>query len=241
MKAFPKDFADLLSPRGKRVLSRKDTRACGALARDPFFTAADLIDPACAKAAPKLLAKAFAEVMTQMSHPAPSAFDGGFIAGMEKLPKIGRLLTAPATADTLHRAEACGLTAMLQSASYRAFAQALAGRPLRGPDTLQVFCYRPGDYAGPHTDHHPEAPGRREGYIDTHLTFCTPGVEQLLVYAPEGHLDRVQSIAATGAVTAYRLPFWHYTTPLVARAKAARRWLVLGTFLFDDPIGLSLV
>jgi hypothetical protein len=32
----------------------------------------------------------------------------------------------------------------------------------------------------------------------------------------------------------YRLPFWHYTTPLVGRPgkeDAARRWVLLGTFL----------
>jgi hypothetical protein len=35
----------------------------------------------------------------------------------------------------------------------------------------------------------------------------------------------------------YRLPFWHYTTPLVAKPgaeDAARRWVLLGTFL-DAP------
>jgi hypothetical protein len=38
-----------------------------------------------------------------------------------------------------------------------------------------------------------------------------------------------------GGITAYRLPFWHYTTPLLAkrgREDAARRWVVLGTFRF---------
>jgi hypothetical protein len=42
-----------------------------------------------------------------------------------------------------------------------------------------------------------------------------------------------------GGITVYRLPFWHYTTPLTARPgreKAARRWVVLGTFLFADAV-----
>jgi hypothetical protein len=37
----------------------------------------------------------------------------------------------------------------------------------------------------------------------------------------------------------YRLPFWHYTTPLAAKPGAeatARRWVLLGTFL-DAPAG----
>jgi hypothetical protein len=41
-----------------------------------------------------------------------------------------------------------------------------------------------------------------------------------------------------GGITAYRLPFWHYATPLVAkpgREREARRWVLLGTFLFASP------
>jgi hypothetical protein len=42
------------------------------------------------------------------------------------------------------------------------------------------------------------------------------------------------SVAKAAAVTAYRLPFWHYTTPLVGkRGRAdAVRWVLLGTFLY---------
>jgi hypothetical protein len=40
-------------------------------------------------------------------------------------------------------------------------------------------------------------------------------------------------------VTAYRLPFWHYTTPLVGAPKAAR-WVLLGTFLFHRTAQLPL-
>jgi hypothetical protein len=40
----------------------------------------------------------------------------------------------------------------------------------------------------------------------------------------------VASIAGAGMLTAYRLPFWHYTTPLEGQP-AARRWVVLGTFI----------
>jgi hypothetical protein len=39
-------------------------------------------------------------------------------------------------------------------------------------------------------------------------------------------------------VNVYRLPFWHFTTPLAAkpgRADDARRWLLLGTFLPAGP------
>ncbi|MBI3453299.1 MAG: hypothetical protein HY057_10855, partial [Rhodospirillales bacterium] len=56
-----------------------------------------------------------------------------------------------------------------------------------------------------------------------------------LVYAEGGHFTRMAAVNMTGGVTVYRLPFWHYTTPLVAkrgRARTARRWVLLGTFRY---------
>ncbi len=41
-----------------------------------------------------------------------------------------------------------------------------------------------------------------------------------------------------GAISIYKLPFWHYTTPLwgkPGREDAARRWLLLGTFRIAGP------
>jgi hypothetical protein len=121
---------------------------------------------------------------------------------------------------------------MMRSASFRAFAEALAGRRLASGWGLQVLRYGPGDYAGPHNDHHPENPAAKRGYIDLHLSLCTPGVShQWLVYSRAGHFSEITSVAAPATVTAYRLPFWHYTTPLAGTPKAAR-WVLLGTFLY---------
>ena len=128
-----------------------------------------------------------------------------------------------------------GLTAMMRSASFKAFAEALAGARLASGWGLQVLRYGPGDYAGPHNDHHPENPRARRGYIDLHLSLCTPAVKhQWLVYARAGHFSEIVSVAGAASVTAYRLPFWHYTTPLVGGPMAAR-WVLLGTFLFAPP------
>jgi len=44
-------------------------------------------------------------------------------------------------------------------------------------------------------------------------------------------------VARDGLISAYRLPFWHFTTPLEAKrgqSDAARRWVLLGTFLYKD-------
>ncbi len=82
----------------------------------------------------------------------------------------------------------------------------------------------------------PEDPRARGGYVDLHLSFSGPGVaQQLLVYAEGGHFRHVADVARGGTITAYRLPFWHYTTPLVVKRghARARRWVVLGTFRFS--------
>jgi hypothetical protein len=157
----------------------------------------------------------------------------------ELLPKTVRVHTAmleSRRAKAYRRADEIGLVALLRSASFGAFAEALAGRRLRKGWGIQALCYGPGDYAGPHNDHHPEEPDAREGYLDLHLTLAGPGVaSHWLIYEEGGHLSAMQDVNLLGGITAYRLPFWHYTTPLQARRgqdARARRWVLLGTFLF---------
>ena len=156
----------------------------------------------------------------------------------ERLPKTVSVRTAMLDGrrtTARERAEEIGLVAMLRSASFHAFAQALSGYPLRRRWGLQAPCYLPKDYSGPHNDHHPDEPEARDGDTDLHLSFCTAGVtQQLLVYERGGHLSEVQDVVTVGGVTCYRLPFWHYTTPLVprpGREAQARRWVLLGTFI----------
>ena len=72
----------------------------------------------------------------------------------------------------------------------------------------------------------------RPGLTADVVLVAAPGVaHQWLVYSRAGHFSEIVSVAKPAAVTAYRLPFWHYTTPLVGTAKAAR-WVLLGTFLY---------
>ncbi len=161
----------------------------------------------------------------------------------EQLPKTVRVKTAyfeRRREAAYKRAEEIGLASMMRSPSFAAFAAALAGRKLRPQWGVQVLCYGPGDYAGPHNDHHPESTQARHGYIDMHLSLAGPGVlRQFLVHAVGGHLSRIVDVATAGGITAYSLPLWHYTTPLEARpgaaAWAARRWVLLGTFLYASP------
>ena len=95
----------------------------------------------------------------------------------ERLPKTSRARTIyfeSRREPGVKAAERIGLVRMMRSASFRAFAEALAGRKLASGWGLQVLRYGPGDYAGPHNDHHPENKAARGGYIDLHVSLCSP-------------------------------------------------------------------
>lgn len=157
----------------------------------------------------------------------------------ERLPKVARMRSAylgRRGGRAWARAEATGLIAMLGSDSLRRLGELLVGRRLRPRIGRQVLCYGPGDYIGPHHDHHPDIPGARDGYLDIHISFVTSAVRrQTLVYAKDGHLTETVDVARQGLITAYRLPFWHYTTPLEAKRgdeADARRWVLLASYQF---------
>ena len=82
----------------------------------------------------------------------------------------------------------------------------------------------------------PEIKRAAKVYLDFHLSLVGPGVaHQYLVYAKGGHFTEMVPVTESGCLTLYRLPFWHYTTPLQAKPKQekkAARWVLLGTFLF---------
>jgi hypothetical protein len=244
MRHFPAEFADLLTRRGQALLAGRHAQA-GALAnpRTRFLALDGLIDARPAQAIAGLLDRALLPCLREMAQPIPPETIWEQTQNYaEALPKTMRQKTAHLDnprSTAFKAAGEIGLIECLRSDSYRAFAAALAGRALRKKYGLQAIAYGAGDYAGPHTDHHPEEPAARRGYLDMHLSFATPGVrDQYLVYAKTGHFtEMVEVTQKPGLVTAYRLPFWHYTTPLRARPKKeqdARRWVLLGTFLFSD-------
>ncbi len=147
--------------------------------------------------------------------------------------KTGCLLTK--TSKVYRAAERIGLIEMMRSESFARFAEVVTGLRLERNPSMQVSCYQPGDYAGPHNDHHPEFPAIRDGYIDFHVMFANGAVaHHYLVYAEEGHFSKIVDINIHGAISIYKLPFWHFTTPLKAkpgREAEARRWLLLGSFV----------
>lgn len=231
MDRFPAEFRELLSPAGRRVLDGKL-----ALRAEPFLARSDLLAPGKAKAAFALLERALGPVVKPMERTIPpESILNQTRNYQERLPKTVRVRTADLDASrgkAREAARATGLAAMLLSPSFCDFAEALAGRKLMRGFGRQALRYGPGDYSGPHTDHHPEDPVAKDGYFDLHLSFVGGGAtRQLLVYAKDGHLSETVDVAVPGLVSAYRLPFWHYTTPLEGKSSAAR-WLILGTFYF---------
>jgi hypothetical protein len=244
MRVFPTEFAELLTPKGRRILEGRDPEACGALLRpgQRFVALGGVLDARKAAACRDVLEKALRDTLTGMEDPIPPESIWGMTENYaELLPKTVRVRTAlleSRRSRSWKAAEEVGLVAMLRSESFAAFAASVSGRALRRKWGIQVLCYGPGDYTGPHNDHHPEDAEAFDGYVDMHLTFATPAVaHQWLVYAKGGHFTEMQNVNMVGGITVYRLPFWHYTTPLMAKpgaAEDARRWVLLGTFL-DAP------
>ena len=238
--ALPSEFEDLLNRNGKRVLAGRHG-LCGALAdpRTRFVARHDLLDGERCLRLRRVLETSLADRLQPMERPIPpeSIFDMRRDY-TELLPKTTRAHTIyfeNRREAGAKEAERIGLVRLMRSASFGAFAEALAGRPLATTWGLQILRYGLGDYAGPHNDHHPENAAARTGYIDLHLSLCSPGVaHQWLVYSRAGHFSEIVSVAEPASITAYRLPFWHYTTPLVGkpRARDAARWVLLGTFLY---------
>lgn len=240
MNHFPADFAQLLNRQGRALLAGKHPLV-GTLAtgKTRFVAAPSLLDAKQVRGVTALLEETLGPVMSLMEQPIPpQATTSMKVAYTELLPKTVSVRSAfidHGRSPARKRAVDSGLIGLLRSPSFHAFAEALSGYPLRKKWGLQALCYHPGDYSGPHNDHHPDEPLGRDGYTDLHLTFCTSGVaQQLLVYERRGHFSQAQDVVLRGGVTCYRLPFWHYTTPLLAkpgRQAHARRWVLLGTFL----------
>ncbi|MBM7117569.1 hypothetical protein [Archangium primigenium] len=244
MKSFPSDFADLLTPKGRRILEGRDREACGILLKPGhrFVALGGVVDARKAAACLAALESSLEGTLTAMEEPIPPESIFGMTENYEELlPKTVRVRTAmleSRRSRSWAAAERVGLVEMMRSESFAAFAAAVSGRPLRRKWGIQALCYGPGDYAGPHNDHHPEDEEAANGYVDMHLTFATRAVaHQWLIYSKQGHFSQMSSVNTLGGITVYRLPFWHYTTPLMARPGAeadARRWVLLGTFL-DAP------
>lgn len=245
MQRFPGEFSDLLNRRGRNVLADPPKLdALIAKRKTPILLLEDVIDDGVARDCIRLLDEALHPHLRPMHVPIPKeALTRLKENYTEELPKNMRVRTCYLNPRTKTHAAATeiGLPQMMTSRSFREFAQAFTNARLRENFWgRQVICYESGDYSGPHNDHHPENEEERNGFIDLHIMFSNDAVgHQLLVYEDGGYLTQAHDVSARAAVAIYRLPFWHYTTPLTARKgkeAEARRWLLLGSFAYDPPL-----
>lgn len=246
MRSFPPEFADLLSLRGQRILDGKSSKERGLFTRPNCYFAnfSNLIRRESADACMRLLDEHLYDSLSiEQSKIPPETITEMEENYTETLPKTIRIKTAffrKRNARSYRAAEEIGLLRMMRSESFSLFAETLTGLKLDREVGVQVSCYEPGDYAGPHNDHHPEDELFKDGFVDFHVMFRSDAVaHHYLVYEEKGHLSKIVDINVQGGVSVYRLPFWHYTTPLAAkpgREKEARRWLLLGTFQIDNRV-----
>jgi len=245
MDSFPSEFADLLNRRGQRLIANPPKLEVFRTKRaTPIVVYDDLIDDRVAKRCIELLDKAMYPVIRRMETPIPrewiSSMKKNYSDTLKKTVRVKTAILNSRTSRAIDAAKQIGLAQMMRSESFLKFAEAIVGMKV-DPGTWgrQVICYEQGDYSGPHNDHHPESPGSRNGFVDLHIMFSNDAVKtQQLVYENRGFLSASHEVSGRSGIAVYRLPFWHYTTPLVGRKgreAEARRWLLLGSFDFDPP------
>lgn len=246
MDRFPSEFAGLLNARGRMLLERPQRLPeLHTRGRTPIALLGDLIDGDVARDCIRLLDEAMyprlRRMHTRIPREALTEMEYNFSEALPKTVRVRTVTLNSGRSRALDAAASIGLLQMMRSESFHRFAEALIGAKLSYDHSgRQVICYEAGDYSGPHNDHHPERPQARNGFVDLHIMFSNDAVaSQLLVYEQSGFLTEAHDVAATSGVAIYRLPFWHYTTPLMpkpGREEEARRWLLLGSFDFDPPL-----
>ena len=246
MDRFPSELEDLFNRRGRKLLADPpQLESLIARRRTPIVFFDGIIDDGVARECIRLLDEGFYSLTRRMHSPIPrEALTGLRENYSEALPKTARVRTATFNAKSskvLTAAREIGLAEMMASRSFARLAQSVTRATLNTESWgRQVICYEQGDYSGPHNDHHPENDEERNGFIDLHIMFSNDAVaHQLLVYEDRRYLSAAQDVSGKAAIAIYRLPFWHYTTPLLARPgreSAARRWLLLGSFAYDPPL-----
>jgi len=238
--SYPKEFADVLSPKGQTILSANGERMPPLFGdtQERFRLRRHMIQAGEAAKCVRFLDEAMYCHLERINARIPTDSIARTTVAygevLEKVMCVKSVLLQRRTARAYQVAAASGILGIFQSHSFKRFAEAVTGLQLDYDDGCQILCYEHGDYVGPHTDHYPESTVRRDGYVDIHVMFSNDHVShQWLIYEERGHLSRIEDVNLNGAVAVYGLPFWHYTTPLVGkrgRERRARRWVILRTF-----------
>lgn len=244
MRKFPKEFSGLLTTRGLRLLSGDSRNGCGVFkdssayfANFPNLVKGELVDD-CIGLMDKHLYPHLGIEQRKIPPESITEMTENYEERLTKTMHINTAFFRRKDSRSYQAADKIGLLQLMWSESFRTFAESVTGLKLKSNWTVQVTCYQHGDYAGPHNDHHPEDESVRNGFIDVHVMFANDAVaHHYLVYEEKGHFSKIVDINRRGGVSVYKLPFWHYTTPLAGktgRETEARRWLLLGTFDIDE-------
>lgn len=228
-----------MSTKGKRLLKTPVAQDCFRFkSKTPIAVFDDIIDARLSLPLLNLLDRCFYDKMKRVFAPInPDELKKMRKNYTERLSKNLRFKTAEldnTKSAAYEMAQKTGLLRMLDSASFKIFGENVTGKKFGSKENNQVICYENGDYVSPHNDHHPENDNVKNGYYDIHIMLSNRHVQhQLLVCEKKRYLNAHYDISVPAAVAVYRLPFWHYTTPLIAkkgREALARRWLLLGSY-----------
>ena len=237
-KVFPKQFSDLLNRKGLQLLKG----ITGTGPDNKIAVVQNIIRPEYVNVILDALNQKVFPVLKNYYAPVPD----DIIKKMkrnhsEKLGKSMKMKSAELNSKNALAykiAAEIGLIDMLSSASYKCMGEALMGKQFGDSTGKQVICYRHGDYVSPHNDHHPENENTRNGYFDIQLMLSNRYVRhQWLVYEQKGFLNSMADISNPSGIAVYRLPFWHYTTPMIGQPQKeneARRWLFLHSYEFAN-------
>ena len=235
-KVFPQQFSDLLNRRGLQILAGKNNNYTD----NKIAVVQNILKPEYVNAILYELERNIFPVLKNIHVQVPD----DIIKKMKKnySEKLGKSMKMKSSElnsrnSIAYRIAAdLGLVDMLSSESYKKMGEVLLGAKFGSSIGQQVICYQHGDYVSPHNDHHPENENLKNGYFDIQLMLSNPSVKhQWLVYEHKGFLNSMKDITSPSGMAVYRLPFWHYTTPLIARPSKineARRWLFLHSFEF---------
>jgi hypothetical protein len=253
MKTWPCEFSDLLSEQARALLDQPAPLAQFAMdnGQTPYVNLGQVIDPAARDAGLELLEQGW-PIMQGHREENPLRPEDQCAPELDyaSCPYNSRLyhMFCPIASDSGDEDFRrffldSGLLAMCRSDSMRRFAEAITGyRLLQNQRSgVLVICYGAHDYLSLHNDvKWPMQAGWVDSaepiaYVDLHLSFVTDAAEQQYLVIQEGRFcNRIMGgKPVNGTVSVYRLPFWHYATPLVPRAgedAQCRRWIVMANY-----------
>jgi hypothetical protein len=240
MRKFPHQFSDLLTPAGLSILKGED-KNFRSLFLDPktyFATFDAAVDKSRAEGCVEILDTHLyphlGVVQTKIPPESITKMRRNYSEVLSKTMRVKTAYFQRRSAHAFQAAEKVGFLRMMSSSTFTDFAEAVTGLKLDRNLNIQLICYEHGDYVGPHNDHHPENESIRHGFVDFHVMFTNDSVaHQYLVYEERGLFSKIVDVNVQGGISIYKLPFWHYTTPLAGKfghERDARRWLLLGTF-----------